>query len=177
MTIVTDSPLTRRITGRPRVIVTRHLLPSIEARMAELFDVVANPEDRVMGRDDLIAAMQDCDVLVPCVADRIDAGIIAAAGDRLGPDEVNQYLRGLSDRLADDIQARWEWARQELAGNAWRNGAAALPEQPRSEHLSGTAALVLGSHVRGLTRSLGEGFERAVTKAMAKAEKPSWIGV
>jgi glyoxylate reductase len=32
----------------------------------------------------LIAAMGDCDVLVPCVTDRIDADMIAAAGERLG---------------------------------------------------------------------------------------------
>jgi glyoxylate reductase len=84
MTVVNDSPLSRRIAGKPRVIVTRHLLPSIEERMAELFEVVPNPEDRVMSRADLIAAMGDCDVLVPCVADRIDADMIAAAGERLG---------------------------------------------------------------------------------------------
>lgn len=84
MPVINDSPLTRRVTGKPRVIVTRHLLPSVEARMAELFDVVPNPEDRVMDRAALVAAMRECDVLVPCVADRIDAAMIADGGDRLG---------------------------------------------------------------------------------------------
>ena len=40
MTVVTDTPLTRRVVGKPRVIVTRRLLPSVEARMAELSDGV-----------------------------------------------------------------------------------------------------------------------------------------
>lgn len=52
--------------------------------MRELFDVVLNEADTPMSREALVAAMQDCDVLVPTVTDRIDAAMIAAAGDRLG---------------------------------------------------------------------------------------------
>jgi len=74
----------RRVAGKPRVIVTRHLLPSVEARMEELFDVRLNRGDTPMSRDDLAAAMHECDVLVPTVTDRIDAELIAGAGDRLG---------------------------------------------------------------------------------------------
>ncbi|BDW82745.1 D-glycerate dehydrogenase [Erythrobacter sp. Dej080120_24] len=69
--------------GNPKVVVTRHLIPSVEQRMSELFDVVLNPDDVPMTREELIAAMQDCDVLVPTVTDRIDAEMIAGAGDRL----------------------------------------------------------------------------------------------
>ena len=72
----------RRIEGKPRIIVTRHL-PGVEPRMGELFDAVLNIGDRQMSRDELVAAMQDCDVLVPCVTDRIDAEMVAAAGERL----------------------------------------------------------------------------------------------
>ncbi len=84
MTVVTDTRLTRRLEGKPRVHVTRHLLPSVEARMGELFDVVLNVEDRPMTRDELIAAMAGSDVLVPTVTDRIDAAMLEAAGERLG---------------------------------------------------------------------------------------------
>ncbi|MCB2057965.1 MAG: D-glycerate dehydrogenase [Novosphingobium sp.] len=84
MTVVTDTPNRHRIDGKPRVHVTRHLLPSVEARMRELFDVVLNLEDRPLSRDEMIAAMRTSDVLVPTVTDRIDAGMIEAAGDRLG---------------------------------------------------------------------------------------------
>lgn len=74
---------TRRIEGKPAVIVTRKLLPRVEQRMDELFHVSLNPTDVAMNRQQLIAAMRNCDVLVPTVTDRIDAEMIAAAGDRL----------------------------------------------------------------------------------------------
>jgi glyoxylate reductase len=74
----------RRVEGKPRVIVTRRLLAETEARMAELFDARFSADDRAMGRDELAAAMRDCDALVPTVTDRIDADLIAAAGERLG---------------------------------------------------------------------------------------------
>jgi glyoxylate reductase len=67
----------------PRVTVTRRLLPATERRMAELFDVVLNPDDTPPSREALIAAMRGSDVLVPTVTDRIDADLIAQAGDRL----------------------------------------------------------------------------------------------
>ena len=84
MTVVTETPLARRVGGKPRVTVTRRLLPATEARMSELFDTALSTDDRSLERDALIAAMQDSDVLVPTVTDRIDADVIAAAGDRIG---------------------------------------------------------------------------------------------
>ena len=69
--------------SRPRVIVTRALPDGIEARMAELFDVVTNAGDTPMSPEALGAAMADCDVLVPTVTDRIDAALLAAAPGRL----------------------------------------------------------------------------------------------
>ena len=84
MTVVTDPKLARRIEGKPRVHVTRHLLPSVEARMAELFDVVLNVEDRPLTRAELIDAIRGADVLVPTVTDRIDGEMLAQAGGRLG---------------------------------------------------------------------------------------------
>jgi glyoxylate reductase len=74
----------RPLANAPRVIVTRHLMPEVEARMRQLFDVVLNEADVPLTRDQLAAAMQDCDVLVPTVTDRIDADLIAGAGERLG---------------------------------------------------------------------------------------------
>lgn len=84
MTVVTDTRLARRVEGRPRVQVTRRLLPSVEARMVELFDVVLNAEDRPLTRAELVAAMRESDVLVPTVTDRIDAAMLEEAGARLG---------------------------------------------------------------------------------------------
>ena len=68
---------------RPSVRVTRTLLPAVEKRMAELFDTRFNADDTPLTRDALVAAMADCDVLVPTVTDSIDASIIAAAPPRL----------------------------------------------------------------------------------------------
>jgi glyoxylate reductase len=56
---------------------------AVETRMSELFDVQLNDEDRKMSRDDLVAAMKSADVLVPCVTDQIDAGMLGQAGERL----------------------------------------------------------------------------------------------
>ena len=69
--------------GKPKVVVTRHLAPSVETRMGELYEAVLNVSDTPMTRDALVAAMADCDVLVPTVTDRIDAAMIEGAGDRL----------------------------------------------------------------------------------------------
>jgi len=64
---------------RPRVAVTRKLLPQIEARMAELFDCRFNADDHPMSADEIVELMQDADILVPTVTDRIDAELIAKA--------------------------------------------------------------------------------------------------
>jgi glyoxylate reductase len=68
---------------RPSVRVTRTLLPVVEKRMAELFDARFNADDTPLTRDALVAAMADCDVLVPTVTDSIDVSIIATAPPRL----------------------------------------------------------------------------------------------
>lgn len=68
---------------RPRIVVTRQLLPSVEDRMAQLFDARFNSKDQQFEREDLINLMSDCDVLVPTVTDNIDADLIAAAPARM----------------------------------------------------------------------------------------------
>ena len=75
-------PELRRV-ARPRVVVTRELTDAVMTRMEQLFDTTLNREDRALGRDELIAAVAGCDVLVPTVTDTIDAELIEAAGDRL----------------------------------------------------------------------------------------------
>jgi len=69
--------------ARPRVVVTRKLPDSVEARMRELFDVRLNDTDRPMGRKELAAAIAEADVLVPTLTDAIDADLIGGAGERL----------------------------------------------------------------------------------------------
>lgn len=69
--------------ARPRLIVTRRLAPHAEARMAELFDTVLSADDHDMDDAELVAAMQDCDVLVPTLNDHLTADLIGQAGPRL----------------------------------------------------------------------------------------------
>ena len=52
--------------------------------MASLFEVRTNASDMPLTRDQLVEAMQHCDVLVPTVTDRIDAEMLANAGKDLG---------------------------------------------------------------------------------------------
>ena len=68
---------------RLSVVVTRRLPDPVERRMAELFDVSLREDDAQMTRADLIKAVQSADVLVPTLSDRVDATVIAQAGDRL----------------------------------------------------------------------------------------------
>ncbi len=72
----------RRI-DKPGVIVTRELPDAVMDRMEQLFDTRNNRSDVAMTRDELVAAVAECDVLVPTVTDQIDGDLIAAAGDRL----------------------------------------------------------------------------------------------
>lgn len=92
---------------RPVVIVTRKLPEPIEARMMELFDTRLNAADRPFTRAQLVEAVQSCDVLVPTVTDKIDASILAQAGERLrlianygtGVDNIDvdaAYKRGIT---------------------------------------------------------------------------------
>lgn len=64
-------------------MVTRALPEQVETRMKELFDVELNHTDEKMDKAALVQAMQRADVLVPCVTDRIDAGMLGQAGERL----------------------------------------------------------------------------------------------
>ena len=68
---------------KPLVIVTRRLPDSVETRMRELFDARLNVDDRPMNRAELVEAVRTADVLVPTVTDRIDAGVLKEAGDKL----------------------------------------------------------------------------------------------
>lgn len=70
------------LSPRLRVRVTRQL-PGIDLRLSTLFDAVLSDDDRSLTREELVAAMADCDVLIPWVADKIDAEMIAQAGGRL----------------------------------------------------------------------------------------------
>jgi glyoxylate reductase len=68
---------------KPLIIVTRKLPDPVETRMAELFDVRLNLEDKPFSRGDLIKAVKTADYLVPTVTDKIDRSVISQAGEQL----------------------------------------------------------------------------------------------
>lgn len=68
---------------KPLVVVTRKLPAVVETRMRELFDARLNLDDTPMSQASLVEAMKTADVLVPTVTDKIDAGLIAQAGEQL----------------------------------------------------------------------------------------------
>jgi glyoxylate reductase len=68
---------------KPLVVVTRKLPSVVETRMRELFDARLNIDDKPMSQAALVEAVKTADVLVPTVTDKIDAALIAQAGDQL----------------------------------------------------------------------------------------------
>ncbi len=68
---------------KPVVVVTRRLPDVIETRMMELFDCRLNLDDNPMSQEQLMEAVKDADILVPTVTDRVDARLLAQAGERL----------------------------------------------------------------------------------------------
>jgi glyoxylate reductase len=68
---------------RMKLLVARKLPEAVEARMAALFDAVLNPGDAPMPRAALVEALAESDVLVPSVANPVDAALLQAAGPGL----------------------------------------------------------------------------------------------
>jgi glyoxylate reductase len=68
---------------KPLVVVTRKLPERVETRMRELFDTRLNLDDKPMSQAELAEAAKTADVLVPTVTDRLDAAVLAKAGDKL----------------------------------------------------------------------------------------------
>ncbi|PWR01324.1 D-glycerate dehydrogenase [Meridianimarinicoccus roseus] len=66
-----------------RVVVTRRLPEPVENRLKGLFDVQLRDDDTPMSKAELVAAMQEAEVLVPTVTDQIDAAMLAQAGEQL----------------------------------------------------------------------------------------------
>jgi glyoxylate reductase len=62
---------------RPRIFVTRRLPQPVEARMATLFEARFNEADMALTPDAILAGLEDRDVLVSSITDRIDSALIA----------------------------------------------------------------------------------------------------
>lgn len=69
--------------NRTKVVLTRRLPEPVEIRLKELFDVTLRDHDTPMSRAELVDAVKTCDVLVPTITDKIDAGLLGQAGENL----------------------------------------------------------------------------------------------
>ena len=69
--------------NRTKVVLTRRLPEPVETRLKELFDVTLRDHDTTMSRAELVDAVKTCDVLVPTITDKIDAGLLGQAGENL----------------------------------------------------------------------------------------------
>lgn len=71
------------MSGKPALLITRKLSPEVEARAAGGYEVTLNPDDRLLSQDELIAACQSVDAVLPCHSEHFSAAVIAALPDRL----------------------------------------------------------------------------------------------
>ena len=67
----------------PTIVVTRRWPTTVEEKLAAAYrDVVLREPDEPLGAEGLAAALASADVLLPCVADRLDADMLLAPGVR-----------------------------------------------------------------------------------------------
>lgn len=67
---------------KPVAIVTRKWPEENEKRLKELFDVMLNESDKPFTSDELKSALQNCDVLMPTVTDKITADVLSVENRR-----------------------------------------------------------------------------------------------
>ena len=87
---------------KPKILVTRRLPETIEARMATLFETDVNDADVALTADDIIAGLDDKDVLVCSITDTIDAALIARLPKSVRL--IAQFGNGV-DNI--DVEAAW----------------------------------------------------------------------
>ncbi|MEI8178357.1 D-glycerate dehydrogenase [Aestuariivirga sp.] len=63
-------------TGKPRILVTRKMMPEVERRISAEFHATLNPDDRQMGRDEILAEAGHHD------------GLLLTSFDKLGPEFI-----------------------------------------------------------------------------------------
>ena len=65
---------------KPKVVITRKIPAAAEERAKKLFDVTLNVDDVPMNAEALARALREADGLLPCVADKITAELLATPG-------------------------------------------------------------------------------------------------
>ncbi|WP_193337533.1 2-hydroxyacid dehydrogenase [Devosia beringensis] len=87
---------------KPKILVTRRLPETIEARMATLFETDVNEADVTLTQDDIITGLEGKEVLVCSITDTVDAGLIARLPKSVRL--IAQFGNGV-DNI--DVEAAW----------------------------------------------------------------------
>ncbi|MEL7139004.1 MAG: D-glycerate dehydrogenase [Pseudomonadota bacterium] len=66
-----------------RLLITRRLTDAVHERAQRNYEAILNMEDRVFTRDELVAACQEVDAVLPCHSEHFSAEVIAALPERL----------------------------------------------------------------------------------------------
>ncbi|MGV3574194.1 MAG: 2-hydroxyacid dehydrogenase [Devosia sp.] len=88
--------------SKPKILVTRRLPETIEARMATLFETDVNETDQTLTADDILTGVEGKDVLVSTITDRIDADLISRLPQSVRL--IAQFGNGV-DNI--DLEAAW----------------------------------------------------------------------
>ncbi len=68
---------------RPVVLVTRKLPVAVEKKLAEHFETILNPDDRLYTTDELLALAEKVDAILPCHTEKFSAQTIAQLSSRV----------------------------------------------------------------------------------------------
>ncbi|MFU8823669.1 2-hydroxyacid dehydrogenase [Yoonia sp.] len=71
------------MTDKPVLLIPRKLAPAVLVRAQATYDVILNEDDHVMTRDELVAACQNVDAVLPCHSEHFNAEVVAALPARL----------------------------------------------------------------------------------------------
>lgn len=71
------------MTTKPVVLIPRKLASAVLERANATYDVILNEDDHVFSRDELVAACQTVDAVLPCHSEHFSADVIAALPARL----------------------------------------------------------------------------------------------
>ena len=71
------------MTTKPTLLIPRKLADAVLDRARDSYNVILNADDHVLTRDELIAACQNVDAVLPCHSEHFSADVIAALPDQL----------------------------------------------------------------------------------------------
>jgi lactate dehydrogenase-like 2-hydroxyacid dehydrogenase len=69
--------------NKPVVLVTRKLPDAVEIKLAEHFEVILNPEDKLYSREELLQLAAQADAILPCHTEKFPAETIALLPPRV----------------------------------------------------------------------------------------------